>query len=123
MVRGKCQYALEIMLCLSDASFEFPIAKSKIAERIGISKDYIEQIAKSLVAAGLVGSKRGMKGGFYLKKHPSKISVQDIIKAQGGPAFVGRVRIPPKSRRVWHDAERLLASYFSGITLEELLKK
>jgi Rrf2 family protein len=123
MVRGRCQYALEIMLCLSDASFELPIAKSKIAERIGISKDYIEQIAKSLVTAGLVGSKRGIKGGFYLKKHPSKISVQDIIKAQGGTAFVGRVRIPPKSRRVWHDAERLLASHFSGITLEELLKK
>ncbi len=123
MVRGRCQYALEIMLCLSDASFELPIAKSKVAEQIGISTDYIEQIAKSLVTAGLVGSKRGMKGGFYLKKHPSKISVQDIIKAQGGTTMVRKTLKPLTSRRVWKEAESLLTSYFSSVTLEELIEK
>ena len=123
MIGGKNQYALEIVLCLSESSFEFPLAKPRISERIGISKDYIEQLAKSLVAAGLIKSKRGLKGGFYLAKPVSEISVQDVIEAQGGKVFVGGARKPLKPRRVWQEAESLLESYFSNITLEELLDK
>ena len=123
MVGGKNQYALEIMLCLSESSFEFPLAKPRISERIGISKDYIEQIAKSLLAAGLIKSKRGLKGGFYLARSLSEISVQDVIEAQGRKSFVGRARKPLESRRVWQEADELLESYFSSITLEELLEK
>jgi Rrf2 family protein len=123
MIRAKYQYALEIMLCLSGTSFEFPLAKPKIAERIAISTDYIEQIAKVLITAGLIKSKRGIKGGFYLASDPSDISVQDIIKAQGGTLFVGQARKPLESRRVWREADALLESHFSSITLEELLEK
>jgi Rrf2 family cysteine metabolism transcriptional repressor len=123
MISAKYQYGLEIMLCLSGASFEFPMNKSKIAERIGISTDYIEQIAKLLKAAGLMKSKRGLKGGFYLASDPSDISVQDIIKAQGGILFVGRARKPLESRRVWREADELLESHFSSITLEKLLEE
>jgi Rrf2 family protein len=121
MIGGKYQYALEIMLCLSGASFEFPMAKPKISERIGISSDYIEQIARLLKTAGLIKSKRGIKGGFYLASDPSDISVQDVIKAQGGAIFVGRARKLLESRRVWREADELLESHFSSITLEELL--
>ncbi len=123
MISGRNQYALEIVLCLSETSFEFPLAKSKISERIGISTDYIEQIARLLVADGLIKSKRGIHGGFYLAKPLSEISVHDIIKAQGGRVFVGGTRKSLQPRRVWQEAESLLESYFSEITLEELLEK
>ena len=123
MIAGKYQYAVEIMLCLAEATFEFPMAKPKIAERAGISKGYTEQIARSLVKAGLIKSKQGATGGFYLAKPLSGISVQDVIEAQGGTVFVGRPRKPLKSRRVWLEAESMLESHFSSIMLEELLEK
>jgi Rrf2 family protein len=123
MIGGKYQYALELMLCLSGTSFEFPIPKPKLAKSIGISTDYIEQITKLLITAGLIKSKRGIKGGFYWASDPSDLSVQDIIKALGGPDFVSRTKKPLESRRVWQEGEELLISYFSSVKLEELLEK
>jgi Rrf2 family protein len=123
MIGGKYQYGLEIMLCLTKGSENSPIAKPKIAKSIGISQDYIEQIIRPLVKAGLIASQRGIKGGFYLATHPSKISVHDIIKALGGTTMVRETIKPLKSRRVWQEAESLLTSYFSSVTLEELIEK
>ena len=45
-----------------------------ISRRQGISQRYLEQIFQKLKRAGIVGSKRGPSGGYFLGKKPEDIS-------------------------------------------------
>jgi len=46
-----------------------------ISRRQGVSPRYIEQIFQKLKKAGVIGSKRGPAGGYFLNKKPEEISV------------------------------------------------
>ena len=46
---------------------------------------YLSQIAPVLVDAGILGSKEGVGGGYYLKKKPESISVGEVLELLEGP--------------------------------------
>ena len=52
-----------------------------LAENLGISKIYLEQIFSLLKRSGLVASVKGAQGGYHLAKPASEISVYEILKA------------------------------------------
>jgi Rrf2 family iron-sulfur cluster assembly transcriptional regulator len=56
-----------------------------IARREDIPLRYLEQIFQDLKRAGLVESKRGPRGGYYLKRSPSEITLGDVVRALQGP--------------------------------------
>ena len=56
-----------------------------ISERQRISPRYLEQIFQRLKKHGILGSKRGPKGGYHLLKEPKDITIYDIIIATEGP--------------------------------------
>ncbi len=58
---------------------------SEIAERQQISPRFLEQTFLKLRRAGLLGSKRGPRGGYYLLRDASEITLRDIITAVEGP--------------------------------------
>ena len=58
-----------------------PITIISIAEKLGISKIYLEQVFSLLKRAGLVTSIKGAQGGYQLVKAPSAITVYDILGA------------------------------------------
>ena len=63
-----------------------PAAQAKdIAERQHIPLRYLEQIFQDLKKAGLVESKRGPRGGYYLKREAEKITLGDVVRALQGP--------------------------------------
>jgi Rrf2 family protein len=55
-----------------------------ISRRQGISPRYIEQIFQKLKRGGIVGSKRGPSGGYFLNKKAEEITVGDIIRITEG---------------------------------------
>src|SRR4030066_974824 len=55
-----------------------------ISRRQGISQRYLEQIFQKLKRAGIIGSKRGPKGGYFLVKKPEEITVGEIIRVTEG---------------------------------------
>lgn len=55
-----------------------------IAERQGISVNYLEHIFSSLKKAGIVKSIKGPQGGYMLADKPAKIIVGDVIRALEG---------------------------------------
>ena len=57
----------------------------EIARREDIPLRYLEQIFQDLKRAGLVESKRGPRGGYYLKREPAEISLADVVVALQGP--------------------------------------
>jgi Rrf2 family protein len=87
-VKARVDYGFMIMLELATHPRQVtPL--SIIAKRMGVSSIYLIQIARSLSQAGLIKSKEGAGGGYYLAKPASRISVLDIVEALDGEIAVG----------------------------------
>ncbi len=56
-----------------------------IAEQEHIPRKFLEAILLQLRNGGMVGSKMGANGGYFLVKHPDEIVLSSIIRATGGP--------------------------------------
>lgn len=64
----------------------------KISRRIGVPPAYVSKIFQGLVHSGILHSRRGAKGGYYLRKKPSHLKLKTIIRAIDDPSqspFVG----------------------------------
>ena len=62
----------------------------EIAECSGVPRAYLAKILKRLNDADLVKSKRGHKGGIWLTRPATEITIWDISKAVDGDEFISR---------------------------------
>ncbi|MBK8516972.1 MAG: Rrf2 family transcriptional regulator [Saprospiraceae bacterium] len=86
MLPKKTRYAVKALMVLYK-TFESkqPIRISDIAENENIPKKFLEAILLDLRKIGIVNSKMGAHGGYYLSKHPDEIFLSQIIRFTGGP--------------------------------------
>jgi len=103
-----------------------------ISRREGISPRYIEQIFQKLKKGGIIGSKRGPSGGYFLNKKPEEISLGEIIRiTEGGINPVLCISPEDASKPceksgdcvtqiVWNEAGNRLREYFDSITIKDL---
>jgi Rrf2 family transcriptional regulator, cysteine metabolism repressor len=77
-------YGLRAMINLGKHYQEGSISLTTIAQEEKISLKYLERLFAILKNADLVGSQKGMSGGYQLKKSPKKINVYEIIKILEG---------------------------------------
>lgn len=82
-INAKTDYGLLIMLQLAKFSGEI-MPLSPIAKYLAVSSPYLSQIANSLQKAGLIKSKEGAGGGYYLSRSADKIKVLEILEALSG---------------------------------------
>lgn len=104
-----------------------------IARREAIPLRYLEQIFQDLKRAGLVESKRGPRGGYYLKREPSEITLGDVVRALQGPIdemFVVDAddeREKPASRPVtaalWRDLADHVTGWFDAVSIADLVTR
>ncbi len=80
----KGRYGLKAMLDLAVHNNEGQVVLKSIAERQGLSENYLEQLFAALKKAKLVKSIRGSQGGYSLGNSPDKISVGDILRTLEG---------------------------------------
>ncbi|MDF2512650.1 MAG: hypothetical protein K0S04_2516 [Herbinix sp.] len=80
----KGRYGLRAVLDLAVHADDEAVALSQIAERQGISINYLEQLIAKLKRAGIVTSIRGAQGGYMLAAPADEISVGDILRALEG---------------------------------------
>ncbi|MCD8084368.1 MAG: Rrf2 family transcriptional regulator [Clostridiales bacterium] len=57
---------------------------SQVAERLGVSDKYLEQIVSLLHKAGYVRSTRGAQGGYTLTRDPGEYTVGMILRVTEG---------------------------------------
>lgn len=112
-----------------------PVAARELADVEKLPADYVEQILLRLRRAGLVESVRGAKGGYLLARHPSAISVRDVMTASEHQTFevncashpVDAERCSPGStcsiRPVWHALQQRVDELLAGISLADLMKE
>ncbi|MGB4659100.1 MAG: Rrf2 family transcriptional regulator [Mobilitalea sp.] len=80
----KGRYGLRAVLDLAVHADEETVALSQIAERQGISVNYLEQLVAKLKKAGIVNGVRGAQGGYMLALPAEQISVGAILRALEG---------------------------------------
>lgn len=81
-ISAKGRYALAAAIVLAQ---EFSGGASttviSIAERLGISKIYLEQVFALLRRGEIVSSQKGAQGGYLLARPPREISAYDVLFA------------------------------------------
>jgi Rrf2 family protein len=83
-VSAKADYAVRAAVELA-ASGEGPVKGDRIAAAQQIPPNFLENILADLRNAGLVASRRGAEGGYWLARPAAEISVADVIRAVDGP--------------------------------------
>jgi len=76
----KNQYALRAIYELARRYGEGPTKVVTIANRQAIPIRFLEVILNQLKHCGIVQSKRGFQGGYYLLCQPQDISVGDVMR-------------------------------------------
>lgn len=61
-----------------------PLPASKIAEREGISLEYVSKLMHLFRKTGMVEAVRGVSGGFILAKQPSEITLKEVLESVRG---------------------------------------
>jgi Rrf2 family cysteine metabolism transcriptional repressor len=108
-----------------------PLSLSEVAQSQGISQAYLEQIAIDLRRAGLLESRRGAQGGYYLAQAPEGTTAGDVIRALEGSILPVRCiageSCTPCSREedcsargVWEQVRDRLVETLDAISLADL---
>lgn len=85
MLSKKTKYGLKAMAYLARNADRFPILISEISQNEMIPQKFLEGILLDLKKYGLLASKKGKGGGYYLQKPASEITVASIIRVLDGP--------------------------------------
>lgn len=92
MLSMKAKYALKALIIMADYGQQVEggpqqamLPSARIAEQGNIPHKFLDNILQELRQAGIVDSKRGIFGGYFLARTPSEIRLGDIIRIIDGP--------------------------------------
>ena len=85
MLSKKSQYAFKALAYLTEKFNQGPVLISEISSKKKVPLKFLENILLELKKAGILESKKGKGGGYYLRKDPSQIKVATIVRLVNGP--------------------------------------
>lgn len=85
MLSKKAKYALKGVLVLAERHGQGPILISDIAAGDKMPRKFLELILLELKNHGLLQSKKGKGGGYFLGKPPGMITVGQVVRIIDGP--------------------------------------
>lgn len=86
MLSKKTKYAINALVYLARAKEkEEPVQISRIAESEHIPRKFLEAILLDLKHAGILNSRKGKTGGYYLQKNADDINMAEVMRLFDGP--------------------------------------
>ena len=85
MLSKKSQYAFKALTYLAENYQKGPVLIAEISRKKRIPLKFLENILLELKKAGILDSKKGKGGGYFLKKDPSKVNIAAVIRLVNGP--------------------------------------
>ena len=132
MISTKGRYALRVMIDLAEQPQTGFVPLREIAVRQHISEKYLESILKTLVQNRLLSGLGGKGGGYRLTRSPQEYTVGSILRLTEGslaPVACLSGNEPPCSNRedcrtypMWQKLDGMIAEFFDGITLADLMQ-
>ena len=132
-VSAKTDYALRAAAELARAAADEtgPVKGESISETQGIPKKFMENILHDLKRSGIVRTRRGASGGYWLALPAKEISLASIIRAVEGPLANVRGEWPEAVeysgaaehlQEVWIAVRANLRAVLESVTLADLVK-
>jgi len=84
MLSKKAKYAINALVFLAKQPTKEPVLIESISTSEKIPKKFLETILLDLKRSGMLNSKKGKGGGYYLQKLPKEISLADVIRLFDG---------------------------------------
>ena len=131
-ITTKVRYGLRALLQIAVTYEGKPVPLSSIAESQEISRKYLEQLVAALRKADLIGSRKGVHGGYYLIHEPKDISLWDVfLTLEGRTPLVECVPNPEScdrsnfctTRGIWELLDAKLQEFWEGFTLQDLIDR
>lgn len=85
MLSKKTKYGLKALTHIARSPKGEFVSISSIVEEQSISRKFLERILLELKTAGILESKKGKGGGYFLTKEPHHITMASIIRVLEGP--------------------------------------
>ena len=128
-ISAKADYAVRAALELAAAPDGKPVKGERLAESQDIPLQFLEHILLELKHARLIQARRGARGGYWLARDPSEVTIADVIRAVEGPLANIHEHAPEelhyggpaeKLRDVWVATRAALRSVLESVTLAEV---
>jgi Rrf2 family protein len=129
-VSKKSRYGLRAMVYLANHCLKDKVCSlKKISKDEGLPFNFLEKIFSKLKKAGLINTKKGVRGGYFLAKKPSRIKVGQIIKALEGETLLVKClkHFCPRESKCstkdfWKKLNKAISFTLDSMTLDELIK-
>jgi Rrf2 family protein len=131
LITRATEYAIRAVLYLAKQPSGEVVLKKDICRTQDITPAFLTKIFQPMIKCGLVGSQRGVGGGFYLAKKPEEISLLDVVQAQEGeilfnycleePGTCKRDQICPV-HDAWEKVRGEVTTALLGVTFDELVR-
>lgn len=128
----RAKYGTRALLDLAMLWGNEPVPLRSIAHRQNIPLHYLEHLITPLVAAGIVASTRGAKGGLRLARPPREVKLNEVIQLlEGSITPVECVDNPeccPRyelcvTRDVWNEMKKAIDGVLEATTLQDLVER
>jgi Rrf2 family protein len=128
-VSAKADYAVRAAAELAAAEGQGPIKGERIATAQDIPLKFLENILSELRTAGIVASRRGAEGGYWLDLPAAEVTIADVLRAVEGPLASVRGERPERLApagaatelpRVWIALRANLRAVLEGVSLADL---
>ena len=80
----RSEYGLKALIDLAAYYGQGVVQAPQIAQKHGISVKFLEQILLDLKRAGILHSRQGIHGGYYLAHAPAEITIGQVVRTLDG---------------------------------------
>lgn len=124
----KTDYALMAMLHLTAHESRGAASARDIAEQYNIPLELLAKVLQQLMRKGFLRSQHGTRGGYYLARPASAVSVADIVEAIDGPLNITQCGVTEDCDQfskcnvrhpLWRVRERIISA-LADCTLAEM---
>ena len=128
-ISAKADYAVRAVIELGGATSDAPLKGEAIAGAQSIPLKFLENILSDLRHNGIIASRRGAEGGYWLALPAEEVTVADVIRAVEGPMATVRGERPERIvyegkaeplQQVWIAVRAALRSVTEQVTIADL---
>ena len=85
MLSKKTKYGIKALTFIARNQGDVQVQVGVIANHEQIPQKFLENILLTLRKSGLLGSKKGKHGGYYIRKDPKDILMTEVMRVLEGP--------------------------------------
>ena len=131
LITRATEYAIRAVLYLAKQPPGEVILKKDICKTQDITPAFLTKIFQPLIKCGIVGSQRGVGGGFFLASRPEKISLLDIVQAEEGEILFNYCQEQPGTcerdktcpvHDAWSKIRTMVTTTLKDVTFDELVR-